>query len=155
MTTPPFQYGLKDDPATQTYTLVPSTAPPALVVWLFLVTQADFLQEAANPDSTLVPRDQIARYTNLQRSAVDAILDAYVSAGPALQQSFNDVATAFQDLCKENNGFWEVGECPHDATPMLWLASHGAAVDPSVQPLPFQQRKIATNKIKSPAAGMQ
>jgi hypothetical protein len=102
-------------------------------VWLFLVTQASFLKEAANPNSTVVPRDQIAQYTNLQRSSVDAILNTFLNAPAALQQSFNDVAGAFQDLCNKNSPFWEVGECPHDATPMLRLAANGAAVDPSAE----------------------
>ena len=141
MATPPFQYGPTTDPTTQTYPLNPGNAAPALVVWLFLVTQPDFLTYLLDPkQGTPVQVDEIAQYTNLQPSAVGSILDSFRSANQQRQSSFNDVSTAFQDLCAAYNASYLPGQCPHDEKPMLWLAYRGTQVDPAAQVIPAPPR---------------
>ena len=129
MATQPFQYGLTEDPANNTYPLRPGNAAPALVVWLFLVTQPDFLSKP-------LPVDLIAQYTNLQPGTVQSILDSYLTADQPTKTSFTNVCDAFQDLCKRMNLTYLPGQCPHDHLPMLWLAYQGAQVDPAAKNLP-------------------
>ena len=138
MATPAFQYGPDANPDSQTYPLNPGNAAPALVVWLFLVTQPDFLTYLLDPESesTPVPADKIAKYTNLQPDAVNSILDCFRKATQERQDSFNDVSTAFQDFCTAMNQGYQVNQCPHDELPMLWMAYKGAGVDPTAEALP-------------------
>lgn len=142
----PFQYGPTEDEESNTYPLVPANAAPALIVWLFLVTQPSFLKEAADPNSSVVPVDKIAQFTNLKPEAVSAILNSYLKAGKSLKQSFMDVSNAFQNLCADNNDSYLPNECPHDSAPMLWLAYHGATVIPPPPKLKRTPRKLRSGK---------
>ena len=145
MAAPQFAYGnTAPNPTTNTYPLLPGNAAPALVVWLFLVTDPSFLAEINRVQTTpgsaynpaVLPIDSIAQYTNLTPDAVKSVFDSFATAGVLRQLGFQEVSSAFQDLAKQNNPAWQPGDCPHGAAPMLSLAKQGASVNPSTATLP-------------------
>jgi hypothetical protein len=126
---PPFAYG-------SPYPMTPGNAAPALIVWLFLVTNPDYLDALDTPaasTSGLVPVQQIAAATNLTEACVQSILGVYTS-NPASKyqpyyQSFRNVATAFQVFAADAQ--YTAGHCPGGAMPIVTLAQNGASVDPA------------------------
>jgi hypothetical protein len=123
---------------------------PALVVWLFLVTNPDYLAELdTDPDfttnSNFVTVEQIAAAANLLPEAVVAILNVYSRPDPtlsadeqaSLKQSFKDVAQAFDSFTQGLSKNWPVGaHCPGYGTAMRQLAAQGAIVDPKATDFP-------------------
>ena len=143
-TIPPFAYNALTP-------MTPQNSAPALVVWLFLVTNPQFLQildappndfvaPAAGQPSLVVSTQDIATATNLTVSAVSAILDAYRNPDPALRaqfdvkQSFRNVASTFQSFALNFN--YPRPNCPGDGTAMVNLAEGGASVDPNATGFP-------------------
>ena len=129
---PPFAYG-KVPPA---FPMTDGNSLPGLVVWLFLVTNPDFLYtlDAPNGDQSLVPVDQIAAATNLTQEAVNAILDKYRKRVKGTTNHFMAVAETFQQLAQDNG--YPIGNCPGKSGSIIGLALKGAAVDPNAKDAP-------------------
>ncbi|MBB5058864.1 hypothetical protein HDF16_003587 [Granulicella aggregans] len=144
-TVPPFSY-------SDQIPMTPYNAAPALVVWLYLVTNPQFLQildTAPDYDFVLPPGQprivvntvqEIATATNLTVPAVGAILDSYRKPDPTLQSQF-DVKQTFRNVAKTFQSFaasslYPRTNCPGDGTAMLNLAENGATVDPQATSFP-------------------
>lgn len=127
---PPFTYGPTSIPANNVFTMSSANSLPALVVWLFLVTNPDF-QGALQPggDVSIVPVSEIAKATNLSEQSVNAILDCYKAAPAALKSSFEDVADAFTTFAK-GAGYTRTN-CPTASEYILKLSGPAAEIDPS------------------------
>jgi hypothetical protein len=141
---PPFSYGPLGDDGRPAYPnqfpLTKDNCLPALVVWLFLVTNPVYLNVlegviTVDPeDPQMVTIAQIAQATNLTEQGVQAILNVFIdsSKDPAvdknLRMSFRRVNQAFQDLA--NLAGYVGGTCPDDGKAMLRLAQDGASVIP-------------------------
>jgi len=116
--------------------MTPDNSPPALAVWLFLVTSMDFLSALDDPtDITTVPVSTISSATNLSTTSVNQILDIYrrkqatqpIPGNTAtLKQCFQAVISQFQDFA--GNAGYGQGECPGGPNPIIKLAQQGAAV---------------------------
>jgi hypothetical protein len=144
---PPFSYGPLDGNGNPTapnqFPLTKDNCEPALVVWLFLVTNPVYLNvldgaipvDPQNPQ--MIPVPQIAQAVNLTENAVTDILNVYTksSTNPKddnnLRLSFRRVNQAFQDLA--NNAGYVAGTCPDSGQAMVTLAQTGALIDPNSQ----------------------
>jgi hypothetical protein len=134
---PPFAYGSQTpDTVNQIYPMTPGNAAPALIVWLYLVTQNDTLDELErvndpngdfNPD--LIPIDEIARLTNLTTDTVRAILAVYIQDDVAFRPAWRHVVNAFQAFSQAHAPNWHPDDCPKGG--ILSLAVNGAIVDPN------------------------
>lgn len=147
---PPFCYG----PTAPNFPMTTGNSIPAMVVWLFLVTNPQFLialdpapegAEApvgllnaikqARPRGKLstkttavtVPVQDIADATNLTADCVRDILAIFSkNSNDQKKQAFYTVAGAFQDYSS-----YQPSNCPGRPAPILQLAKSGAAVDPN------------------------
>lgn len=137
---PKWEYG-KTSPA---FKMTPGNAAPALVVWLFLVTNPMYLQlldtdNTFDDPATVVNISDISDATNLTVDGVQAILNAYVNpalaggtlTAAAIQNAFKTVASAFQAFA-EGAAYLPGHHCPDDGKiAMLGLANSGANVHPA------------------------
>jgi hypothetical protein len=144
---PPFSYGPFDDEGRPIYPnqfpITKDNCLPALVVWLFLVTNPVYLDVldgaiAIDPENPqMVSISQIAQATNLTEAGVQAILNVYINSSKKpsddnnLRLSFRRVNSAFQDLA--DLAGYVGGTCPDAGQAMLRLAEDGASVDPNPQ----------------------
>jgi len=143
---PPFAYAsLPADAGTQTYPMTPGNAAPALVVWLYLVTENTFLDElekVGDPNGDFnednLPFTDIVNHTNLKPETVRSILACYINDTPGNKAAWRHVADQFQAFAQANttNAIWRPDNCPGRG--ILTLAVNGAAVIPNSQvpPLP-------------------
>jgi hypothetical protein len=121
---PPFAYG-----APPNFAMTPGNALPALVVWLFLVTNPEFLATLEGSPQAIpgnVPVDEIAAAVNLTPACVNEILAVYT---PSNNQHFRAVAAAFQAYATQS--LYTRPNCPGGPAAMIQLATKGAAVDPN------------------------
>jgi len=140
-TYPPFSYGSAGPGAKLSpniFQMTPTNSRPALVVWLFLVTNPKFLNQLIDPQpgDPLVSTATIAQATNLTVPTVQAILDIYINSSPDptvdnnLRQSFERVTAAFQDYAASAG--YGGGNCPgNGGWTIIGLAQEGATVDPT------------------------
>lgn len=121
---PPFTYG-------EQYPMTPGNAAPGLAVWLFLVTNPDYLDvldKVEGSDPSLIPVKKIAEATNLTVEGVQSILDIY-SKDNVNYDAFRQVASSFQVYAR-NSGYDDT-HCPGGPMAILELAKRGVSVDPA------------------------
>ena len=131
----PFSYGnLAADPVNRTYPMTPGNAAPSLVVWMYLVTADNFLDELdkvndknGDFDPDIIPIDDIAKHTNLTSETVREILDVYI-LDVASRMAWRHVAGKFQEYSALHSPAWHPNDCPQGA--ILSLAVSGAKVVP-------------------------
>jgi hypothetical protein len=117
-----FAYADTDNPSVNEYAMTSANALPALVVWLFLVTNPDFLNQVGTPT---FPIADIAKATNLTPAGVNYVLSAYTRS--PVKPSFMDVANQFQTLSL----LYRPTNCPKSFDDILGLAGPAATIDPS------------------------
>lgn len=134
----PFAYGTPKDEGNQTFNMTPGNVPPALIVWLYLVSEFKFLQEldaVGDPNGDFsnseFPFDEIVQATNLKPEAVRKILGSYINDAPTQKSAWTHVVAKFQALSEETTdiALWTRDNCPGGG--ILGLAANGALVDPS------------------------
>jgi hypothetical protein len=137
---PPFSYGCQADPANRIFPMTPGNAAPSLVVWMYLVTADDFLDELEKVndkngdfDPEIIPIDDIAKHTHLTADTVRSILDVYIQDAVEFRSAWRHVVSMFQAFSHGNNPAWHPNDCPKGA--ILSLAVNGAIVDPD-SPVP-------------------
>jgi hypothetical protein len=129
---PPFEYGLNPGQ----FPMSESNSLPTFIVFLYLVTNPDFLDELdANPAKpVLVVPDDIAAATNLTVAQVNRILDIYRNADTdVVQPNFRAVGSQLQGFINTIS-IYPRTNCPQNGGTLQTLAINGAAVDPSARP---------------------
>jgi len=137
---PPFTYGKQAaDSVKRIFPMTPGNAAPSLVVWMYLVTADNFLDELEKVnnkdgdfDPEIIPIDDIAKHTHLTTDTVRAILDVYIQDVTS-RPAWRHVVSMFQAFSGKNNPTWHPDDCPKGA--ILSLAVNGAIVDPNA-PVP-------------------
>jgi hypothetical protein len=132
---PPFSFSNQTaDTVKHIYPMTPGNTAPALIVWLYLVTQNNWLDELDrvkdptgefNPD--LIPIDEIAKHTNLTADTVRAILAVYIEDDLASRPAWRHVVSKFQEFAWMHTVSWHPDDCPKGG--ILSLAVNGAIVD--------------------------
>ena len=138
---PPFSYGNQAaDPVNRIFPMTPGNAAPSLIVWMYLVTANNFLDELERVhnkngdfDPEIIPIDDIAKHTHLTTDMVRAILDVFTSDAIEFRSAWRHVVEMFQGFSKGHNPAWQPNDCPKGA--ILSLAVNGATVDPNA-PVP-------------------
>lgn len=147
----PQSFAYSDNPvaANNTFSMTPGNAAPGLIVWLFLVTQNQFLKALSNPpggdinevvfvdgSKNTMTVAKLADIVNLTPAAVIAILDTFVQTGVAdeikqpIQAAFTTVAQHFQNFALASTMDWDECECP-GLFGLTQLAQTGALVAPT------------------------
>jgi hypothetical protein len=134
----PFAYGTPKDAGNQIYNMTPGNVPPALIVWLYMVSAFQYLDAldavgdpAGDFSDTDLPFDEIVQATNLKPEAVRAILACYINDAPELKSAWRHVVTRFQAFSQQTTAptVWTRDNCP--AQGILSLATNGALVNPN------------------------
>ncbi len=138
----PFEYGA----ATGQFPMTDFNAPPSLIVWLFLVTNPDYLAQldtAPFDGFNIVSTEDMANATNMKPAAVDSILDVYRRNGAnnlpqtaiTVQDAFMAVAQQFDNFTK-TLGYPRPPHCLGRGDALIQLANHGSLVDPAAKAFP-------------------
>jgi hypothetical protein len=129
---PPFEYGLNPGQ----FPMSESNSLPTFIVFLYLVTNPDFLDELDTKPATpvLVVPEDIATATNLTVAQVNRILDIYRNAdADVLQPNFRAVGSQLQAFIRPIS-IYPRTNCPQNPGTLQALAINGVAVDPNARP---------------------
>ncbi len=135
---PPFAYGKQGSAAENLFSMTPGNAPPALVVWLFMVTANNFLNELETPtdpngsyNQDKLPFDEIVRYTNLTPDCVKSLFACYLNDDDVVgKPQWRHVVSQFQAFAQAHSDGYDPDGCPNGHG-IFALAVNGAAVDPN------------------------
>jgi hypothetical protein len=128
---PPFEYGFNPGQ----FPMSEGNSLPTFAVFLYLVTNPDFLYELDQNLATpvlVVPQD-IAAATNLTVDQVNKILDIYRKAPANAQTAFRTVGSQLQGFIAPIS-LYPRTNCPQNPGTLQTLAISGVTVDPSATP---------------------
>lgn len=123
----PFQYGDPEDGVS--VAMSPGNSAPALIVWMFIVSNTQLQALILEDGLEALPLDCICKATNLTEEGVRTILRPFIE-----NKHFQDACGLVAQLFQKTGGY-EHGNCVTPDT-LIHLAVHGAAVDPRSKIVP-------------------